>query len=367
MSKLNVGTVAQRLIELSGDLFFVITREGFIFALSKEWELILGRTISELRGAPLINFILEKDRPATQAALDAVIAGADIKEFRNYYLHKNGSRILIEWRAVLDEETNLVFAAGTLIADFRSRSEEFELEKQKSIQASKLASLGEMAAGIAHEVNNPLSIIAGYLKILEIEWNQGNMKQADFERILNALNASTDRAAKIINNLKNLARDGANDPFERAYVRELVESSLDLVRERFKRHGVVLETAYEGELWIDCRAVEISQVLLNLFINAFDAVEGHTHAWVKVSYHDDLNSHAVIKVSNSGTMISHQVKDKIFNPFFTTKLPGKGTGLGLSIAATIIRHHKGEIYLDEKSSYTTFVIRLPLSRAGKGS
>lgn len=367
MSKLNSGTVAQRLIELSGDLFFVITREGYIFALSKEWEVILGRTISELRGAPFISFILEKDRPATQAALDAVIAGADLKEFRHSYLRTDGTPVLFECRAVLDEETDLVFAAGTPVTSTQQLLELQELDKEKSIQASKLASLGEMAAGIAHEVNNPLSIIAGYLKILEIEWNQGQMKPAEFERILSALNASTERAAKIINNLKNLARDGANDPFERAYVREIVESSLDLVRERFKRHGVGLETAYEGELWIDCRAVEISQVLLNLFINAFDAVEGQTSAWVKVSYHDDLAGHAVIRVSNSGTVISHQVKDKIFNPFFTTKLPGKGTGLGLSIAATIIRHHEGEIYLDEKSFYTTFVIRLPLSRAGTGS
>lgn len=361
---MNLGTVAQRLIELSGDLFFVITREGYVFALSKEWEKILGRSISELRGAPFASFILEKDRSATEAALAAVLEGSDLQGFRNHYMHKNGSHVLIEWRAVMDEETNLLFAAGTPITDSRRQSEELELERQKSIQASKLASLGEMAAGIAHEVNNPLSIIAGYLKILEIEWNQGRMKQEDFERIMSALNSSTERAAKIINNLKNLARDGAHDPFQRAYLREVLEGSLDLVRERFKRHGVTLETDYQGELWVECRPVEISQVLLNLLINAFDAIDGQQNAWVKVSYHQDLTSHAIIQVSNSGPLMSPAVREKIFNPFFTTKLPGKGTGLGLSIAATIIRHHKGEIYLHDKSLNTTFVIRLPLSQTG---
>ena len=363
--KMNLGPVAQRLIELSGDLFFVITNEGYVFALSKEWEQLLGRSISELRGAPFTSFLLEQDKPASESALQALLNGSEIKGLRNHYIHKNGSTVLLEWRAVRDDDTELVFAAATPITESRLQAEELEQEKQKSIQNSKLASLGEMAAGIAHEVNNPLSIIAGYLKILEIEWQQGDMKPEEFQRILLALNASTERAAKIINNLKNLARDGANDALQRAYLREILESSLDLVRERMKRYGVTLDVSYQCEVWIDCRPVEISQVMLNLLNNAFDAVEGQADAWINVSCTQELTPHVLIKISNSGPLMKKDVIEKIFNPFFTTKLPGKGTGLGLSIAGTIIRNHQGEIYLDGKSPNTTFVIRLPLSQTGQ--
>ncbi len=365
MSRLQLGSVAQRLIELSGDLCFVITSEGYVFALSKEWEKLLGRSISELRGTPFTSFLVEQDKPASESAFQAVLNGADIKGLRNHYIHKNGSTVLLEWRAVLDEDTKLVFAAATPITESKLQAEELELEKQKSIQNSKLASLGEMAAGIAHEVNNPLSIIAGYLKILEIEWQQGDMKPEEFQRIMLALNVSTERAAKIVNSLKHLSRDGAHDAFQPAYLRETIESSLDLVRERLKRHGVRLDVSYQCEAWIDCRPVEISQVILNLVNNAFDATEGQADAWINVSCSQELSPHALIKISNSGPVMKKDVRDKIFNPFFTTKLPGKGTGLGLSIAATIIRHHQGEIYLDEKSAHTTFVIRLPLSREGQ--
>lgn len=362
---MNLGPVAQRLIELSGDLFFVITGEGYVLALSKEWENLLGWSVSELRGAPFANFIIDEDKSVTESAFQAVLNGSELKAFRNRFRHKNGPVVLMEWRAVMDEESHLVFAAGTPIRESKLQAEELEIERQKSIQASKLASLGEMAAGIAHEVNNPLSIISGYLKILEIEWNQGSIKPEDFQRIMQALNSSTERAAKIITNLKNLARDGATDPMERAYLREILEGSLDLMRERMKRHGVALDVQHADELWIDCRPVEISQVILNLLINAYDAIEGQTNSWIRVSCTREHTPHVLIKISNSGPLINKETREKIFNPFFTTKLPGKGTGLGLSIAGTIIRHHNGEIYLDDKSPHTTFVIRLPLAHVGK--
>lgn len=359
-----VHPIALKLIELTGDLFIAVTPEGFIIALSKEWEPLLGRSIQDIRAYQYEHLVYPKDLPVTRAAFEAVKNGSDISQLRLRFVKSDGEPVWLQLRATKDQDTGLIYSAATVIAPLDMKQEEIEHERQKNIHTAKLASLGEIAAGVAHELNNPLSIVMGYLKMLELEYEQGTLTPPEFKKIMGGTLAATERATKIIQNLKNLARDGAQDPLERVLLDEIIESTLDFVREKFRRYNVKLEVNYQPHVWVMCRQVELSQVILNLLTNAFDACEGHTEPWIKLTV-ETIDKNALIQVSNSGPLISSEIQQRIFTPFFTTKKYGRGTGLGLSIAASIMHRHNGELYLKSRSEFTTFVARIPISPEGK--
>ncbi len=233
-----------------------------------------------------------------------------------------------------------------------------EEEKQKTIQASKLATLGEMAAGLAHEVNNPLTIIFGYIRILEEELISPHVNYALMHKHVGLIKNAAQRAAKIVTNLKDFARDGSADPFMDLPASQLISMVLDLCSERFKKNGIKIEVSISKDPIIYCRKIELSQVLLNLLFNSFDALDGQREKWVKITAQE--NNHSVeISVIDSGKGLSPEVAEKVFTPFFTTKKVGLGTGIGLSISQRIVLNHGGEIYYDPSSPNTRFVVRLP--------
>ncbi len=359
-----MGPTAQRLIELSGDLFCVLTKDGFLFALSKEWEALLQRSVPELRSSCFFDHLHEKDSSAFRAGFLAVVEGSDLNQLRSRFRTKSGDTVWLQWRATLEPESGLIYAAATPLPPLDVSQEEFERERQKTIHTSKLASLGEMAAGVAHELNNPLSIIMGYLKMLELEWGEGKLTDQEFLRITQGALSSAERAARIIQNLKNLARDGSQDPMERINLVEVIENTLDLIREKYRRHNIQLDVKYAEQLMVKCRRVELSQVILNLLANAYDAVDGNEGAWIKLEAALTPEKFVAITVSNSGPCISPDVSSRLFTPFFTTKKHGRGLGLGLSIAASIMHRHYGDVYLKPNTEVTTFVAQLPVSTEG---
>jgi len=148
---------------------------------------------------------------------------------------------------------------------------------------------------------------------------------------------------------------------EKTDLRDILKSTLELCGERFKHRNItppkILNSA---EIKIYCQPVQITQVFLNLFSNAIDAVQEKTNPIVRMEI--QINEHFVeAKIIDNGRGISPALADKIFQPFFTTKEVGKGTGLGLSISRGIIESHRGELYLDQKIQETAFVVRLPLT------
>lgn len=283
-------------------------------------------------------------------------------------------------RTILTKKTPLVLPDGshTLIGVLRDITErrqmELQLEEQRSRQvaASRLASLGEMAGGMAHEINNPLAIISGYasrvrdivesLPVAQTDENSMRMKVRAID-FASRIEATTLRIATIVKGLRALARDGSQDEKEVANAKSIIEETLGLCVEHFRNEGVVLECEIEDGLQILCRRVQLSQVLLNLLTNAFFAVSSHAHdqKFIRLTAKRD-GEHVEIAIEDSGPGVPQHAKEKIFEPFFTTKPVGQGTGLGLSIASSLIRDHGGTIYLDEHSSRTRFVVRLPLAK-----
>lgn len=229
---------------------------------------------------------------------------------------------------------------------------------------SKLSALGEMAGGVAHEINNPLATIRSLSSQLEEVIDDNPIDKALIKKMSSNLVKTIDRIAKIVQGLRTFSRDGSKDPDERVIVSQLVEETLSFCRERLKHRGIELMVDdLDKNLTFQGRAVEISQVLLNLLNNASDAVESLPRKWIRISAIESQNW-LEIRVTDSGSGISREVQDKLFQPFFTTKQIGIGTGMGLSISRGIAQSHRGELTLDTRNPNTCFIIRLPKDNSG---
>jgi signal transduction histidine kinase len=286
--------------------------------------------------------------------------GVEIEEID--HLAEGFDRMLehIEYRDRVLAEINL-----DLEKTIEDRTHELAEERLKGIESARMASLGEMASGIAHEINNPLAVIQASAEIIVSEQQEGGetlspiaVKQA--ERILKV----SARIAKIVKGLRTIARDGTREEFEPASIAMIIEETIDLCQSRFKNQGVELRIADTPADWsINCRSVQVSQVILNLLNNAFDAIcEGQIqNGLVSVGVIKEIDGGFQIRVSDNGPGVPPGLEAKIMQPFFTTKGIGKGTGLGLSISRSIMAEHGGVLTLDldRENKGTTFVLQFP--------
>jgi signal transduction histidine kinase len=226
-----------------------------------------------------------------------------------------------------------------------------------NLASSKMNTLGEMAAGVAHELNNPLAVIQGlaWMTSSKIEEMTHDKVKDNMEKIIKM----TDRSAKIINGLRVFSRDATEDPMEKIELTSVIDETLILCRSKISNRGIQLEIDAKGPYYCTGRSVQISQVLLNLINNAADAIEGSPNPWIKVQI-EEIRNFWQISVIDSGLGIPPKILDKMMTPFFTTKPPGKGTGLGLSICSGILKQHGGNFWYDTKSPNTCFKMTIPI-------
>lgn len=234
------------------------------------------------------------------------------------------------------------------------------IQKQslQMLQSAKMSALGEMAGGVAHEINNPLAIIQGKVYLAQKLLSH---PEANKEKILDGLRrieATTERIAKIVKGLLHFSRDTGHASMEMMTLEKIIEEIMVLSEERLRLNQVEFRINQVDKVELECRPVQISQALINLLNNAYDAVIGMPNAWIELSAvcKDDL---ITITVTDSGAGIPDEIAEKIMRPFFTTKGAGKGTGLGLSISKGLIEDHGGQLYYDKNSEHTTFVITIP--------
>lgn len=236
-----------------------------------------------------------------------------------------------------------------------------ENEKQKAIAvtASKLASLGEMAGGVAHEINNPMAIIIGLLYKLKHRYESNKLDQAEFDSIFEKTQKSIKRIIYIVSGLRSFSRDGSNDRMEMKCIRSILEDTLSFCEAKMEQNGINFDYSnIPDHLEVFCQPTEISQVLLNLINNATDAIIELDEKWIRFSARE-IEDFIEITVTDSGSGIDSSIIDKIINPFFTTKAFGKGTGLGLSISHGIAKRHNGNLYVNSDSEHTQFVLLIP--------
>lgn len=233
-----------------------------------------------------------------------------------------------------------------------------EEESIKTFHASRLSSLGEMAGSVAHEINNPLTIIKGLVKSIKVH-DEKNISQESVTK-LDKINSASERIAKIVRGMKIIS--SKNDQIEHEIIKisKVLEISVDLYEEKLKNENINFKIENVTDPEIICNPLQISQILINLVSNAIDALqelEGEKYLAVKVT-EDFLNHNVDIRVINSGPLLEEEILTKIFQPFFSTKMLGKGTGLGLSISQTLALNNHALLLYENYDNQVCFKLQL---------
>lgn len=225
---------------------------------------------------------------------------------------------------------------------------------------SKMSSLGEMTATLVHELNNPLTLLLtrNGLLLRKVEKDQFDKKY--LLAGLTQIHTTIHRMMKITKSLKTFSREVDFESLRKVKLQNLIDETLAFSSDRFLEENLPLLVGKVPDVSVNCRSVQISQVLVNLLNNAFDAIQPYSSQWVRIDFEQTLSSVRIL-VSDSGKGIPDEIASKIMQPFFTTKESGKGTGLGLSISQQIVKDHSGKLYVENNSLNTTFVVELPFS------
>jgi len=246
------------------------------------------------------------------------------------------------------------------ITDLKRAQQTILDQQEKLVAASRLSAIGEMAAAITHEINNPLGVILGRVEMLKTILNEGHFETQELLTIADTIEVTGQRIARIIRSMKTMSHHNQDqEPSSKVTVQSLIDDALDLCHFRFENHGIQIKKPSLGEsMMIDCRSHQIVQVLVNLLNNAFDAIHQLPEKWVSL----EVQAHGPnidIAITDSGSGIPEKTRQKMFNPFFSTKNVQYGTGLGLSISLGILKKNGGSLEYDSKSPHTRFVITIP--------
>ena len=260
------------------------------------------------------------------------------------------------------EKGQVVSLSGTIQdIDVRKQAEiSYGLERQKAIQSAKLASLGELAASMAHEINNPLGIISGYAELMQKTAAGDEQTTSRLGVVLK----SCKRISHIVGNLKKFSREDSEHQRDELVLSNIVREAIFLARPRLKRELVSLDFEENTHAKIVCNEIEVEQIVLNLINNSIDALESLPDKWIKLSISVEQDT-VEFRIVDSGRGIPVDLQSRIFSPFYTSKKPGEGTGLGLSIVDGILEAHDSSIEYDQTRENTSFLVKFP--KAGRES
>ncbi|MGA7677892.1 MAG: PAS domain S-box protein [Dehalococcoidia bacterium] len=336
--------------DLAGNITFV--NDSICRILGYGNEEVIGTNYSRYVGE-------EKARQIYKDAKGVYRTGKPARWFSREFLTKSGETRFIEVSIAprLDAQGEVIGFRGI----FNDVTERKAIEQQV-LMTSKLASIGELASGVAHELNNPLTGVIGYAQLLIDSKDVSPEVKSD----LNKIYQESQRAAKIVQNLLSFAR--RRKP-EKSYfdVNELVQKTLDLRSYELKTSNIRVCVNLEPDLpEIKADYYQIQQVILNILINAGQALDETGHRGKIAVTTSAVEDHIRISIADSGPGIPKENINRIFDPFFTTKEVGKGTGLGLSVCHGIVTAHGGNIYVEsEEGKGAEFIIDLPIAVAGE--
>lgn len=337
------------------------TLEGLWLESNPAFLDIIGYSREEADGGLTYWQLTPRKYDADEAAqIESLRTTGRYGPYEKEFIRKDGRPVPVRLNGFLVER-NGTQCIWSLIEDLtgqRALEARIEEERLKAIHASKLAMVGEMAAGIAHEINNPLSIIGGYAYTLRGAIARGDTGAV--QEALDAITEATERAGKIVHGLRKFSRQSGGDARAEVGVDEVIADALNLCGARVRTRGVSVTRDIRTTARIEADAIEMSQVFVNLLNNAFDAAGPSTEPWIRVTATDGPEPGWVtVLVEDSGPRIPPEVAERIFRPFFTTKKVGEGTGLGLSISRSIVESHGGTLTCDPGAPSTRFVVRLP--------
>lgn len=353
----NPGMVYQCSVSRDGDLeFSFVSSQGFeIFDISQDefaqnkgiiFDLVIDDSAEDLR-------VAIKKSAETLKRFDWKGQICTPKGTLRWVRAKGIPRLMADGSVLLD---------GILL-DITSEVElERKLEEQRivSLHNAKLATIGELAAGVGHEINNPLAIadgnVSSILKELHREVPSIDKIMISYRKYKLAIR----RITKIVSGLRTFARMDHDE--EKVFsLNEALEQSVSLIKEFFVREGIQMRYEPGDEaIYVFGHVGRVQQVIMNLFTNARDGLSGCEQKEIRIQLGVTNDKRAYITVSDSGVGVSDLAKEKMFEAFFTTKPIGTGTGIGLAISASIMQEHKGEIVCNEVDKGASFTLFFPI-------
>jgi PAS domain S-box-containing protein len=350
------------IIQNSVEGIVMVDRKGVPLIFNEGAERILGYKAEEVIGNPE-NFHRFYPRPMAKEMMrrmrsDEFGPPGKLNPTRLTFINKAGEEVPVNFSATIIREGGQEVGSVGIFSDLREILkvyQELEATHHQLVQAEKIASLGRMAAGVAHEINNPLAGILIYAELLARELEPDSNVRENVDIII----GQTMRCQQIVHRLLEFSRQslGQKQPVD---INESIRRSVDLVRNQAFFHNIEISLQLAPELpQIIGDPGQLQQVFTNLLLNAADAMGGTGTITISSSPTLDHDG-VVLRFVDTGVGIPQEIIDKIFEPFFTTKPPGKGTGLGLSIVYGIIHRHGGEIKAESAPGCgTTFTITLP--------
>jgi PAS domain S-box-containing protein len=383
---LHAGDVLCRAIfKGSRDAILLVDAEGIIGEVSDSAATITGVKLRALPGMRL----KELFAPVLQGEIDALMAralsGPSVRQEAR--LHRpGGPGIEVEMHAHgLD-----VGVVRQLLVSIRDVSEEKRLRREAEyrlkqvVQADKLAALGEIVAGVAHEINNPNSFIATNLPLLEETWQlihpfvtaqaeahpsrlpsgfDLDRIASDMEEIIAAIRTGSDRITRVVTHLKEFARPEGGQTFGPLQVNQVIESALTIVGAQVRKCVGTLNVRLAPDLPpISGHFHKLEQVIANLLVNATHAIPERSAGRLEIATrHIERLGAVLIEVEDNGCGLAPEILERIFDPFFTTRREAGGTGLGLSVSHSLVSEHRGRIgVLSRPGRGTRFTVFLPL-------
>jgi PAS domain S-box-containing protein len=346
----------ERILESSGVGLLLLDARGRVLAWNRTFEEIYGLSREQAIGRTMAEVFPLHTVRRIERELAAVSPGEEARIYRHTLVNRAGHRIVVN--LAVSPTNPEAGEDGARVVTFDDVTERVKLEEQV-LRQERLASLGLLAAGVAHEVNTPLTGISSYTQMLLEDLAPEDPRREVLEKI----ETQSRRASNIANSLLNLVRP-ERSALEDLSLNETVSEVLRLFEPQIRARDLKLEIALDPELPpVQGHKGKLQQVLLNLLMNARDAVEDGGRIVVATRSRD---GRATLEVTDDGVGISEDDLPRIFDPFFTTKGRGKGTGLGLSISYGIVREHDGEMQVESvPGEMTRFRVELPVARAAR--
>lgn len=356
---------AQQYLNIAGVIIMAINEKGMVSLINKKGCDVLGYQEKEIMGKNWYDLCVPEDiREERKERFKKVMAGeeAEAEDYENIIITKSGEKRIIAWHntTLTDEKGHIV---GTL-----SSGEDITKRKQteeEMMRTEKLVSLGQLAASVVHEVNNPLAGIMVYVKLFLKKYQNNTLQTESTKEQLLKMDKELDRTTRIIRNLLDFARqsESSMSPVE---VNKVIDAALFLIGNQINLENVSLEKNLDPDLpQVLADFDKIQQVLINIILNAIQAMPDGGNLTIGTSFArnirigDTWKDAIRIDIRDTGIGIPKENLNKLFNPFFTTKEKGKGVGLGLSVVHGIIGKHKGKIDVESKINVgTTFSIYL---------
>ena len=353
----------ENMVQSSVDAIVTTDPKGRITFVNRAMEEMVEKPREEMIGFPIYQFY-SKGIDEARYIMSILRERGSLKNHETFMVKKNGIVPILTSASLLRDEKGTIIGTLGVFKDLTEQKKlEEELKKTQAhlIQAGKMRALGELVAGVAHEVNNPLMAADTFLHVI-----RGSLSEQDENRRrLELIQECHGRIAKIINHLRDFSRQSKFE-FHQIDINEAIENALLITGQQLLNHGIRINKRFQPDLpkiWGDVNQLE--QVFLNLISNARDAMEKDqrrreltmTTALIQHDGWDDIE----VSVQDTGSGIAEENLEKIFEPFFSTKEVGKGTGLGLSICYGIIEAHGGRIEVESKvGEGATFRVILPV-------